>query len=80
MMHLVSKSCFGLMICALMSVALVGCGRKPSLSQLKSPAAKTENVSVSKPQNAEVIDGKADGLESVSKTKSKRKFILDPLL
>lgn len=80
MTHLVSKSGVALMICAGISVALVGCGRKPSLSDLKPPAAKSEEVRVASPQNAETLDGNTDGLEPVAKTKSDRPFLLDFLL
>lgn len=80
MTHLVSRSGLALMICAGISVALVGCGRKPNLSDLKSPAAKSEEVRVASPQNTETLDGNVDGLEPVNKTKPERSFLLDFLL
>lgn len=80
MTHMISKSGFAILICALISVVLVGCGRKPSLSDLKPPAAKAESVTLATPQNAQTLDGKTDGLTPVAQSKPQRRFILDFLI
>lgn len=80
MTHIISKSGFAVLICALIGVVLVGCGRKPSLSDLKPPAAKTESVTLAAPQDVQAQDGKTDGLVPVTQSKPQRRFILDFLL
>lgn len=75
----VAKIGFSLTLCAMLAVAIAGCGRKPSLSNLKAPPQKTASV-IEAPAEPTQVDGVADAPERVEKAKPKRSFFLDFLL
>ncbi|MEO1067480.1 MAG: hypothetical protein AAFW47_08875 [Pseudomonadota bacterium] len=82
-----AKTSFALALLVACAIILAGCGRKPSLRNLKpagAPAQAQEQAQKQAgqldPAATESIDGKRDGLEQFERERPKRPFLLDFLL
>ena len=69
-----------LIILAVIVFGLAGCGRKPTLDELKAPSPQNGEGVFVEPAQAAKIDGSADGVVPVAQAKPRRAFLLDFLL